>query len=159
MENLEGEPYWLRTARREIGQAEVPGAESNPRILEYDSVTTLKATDDLVPWCSSFLCWVMEQESITSPRSAAAIDWLKWGVKIYKPIWGCIVILKRPDPLNPNARHVGLYVGEGPGTIELLGGNQKNRVCIQPFPISLVEEYRMPDPRYYNFVPSEELAQ
>lgn len=159
MEKIEGEPCWISRARKEINQAEIPGDEDNPRIIEYHSVTTLKASHDEVPWCGAFACWNFEMEGIPSPKSAAAIDFKKWGVKILKPIFGCVVILKREDSSNPNARHVGFYVAESPGFIDLLGGNQKNRVCVQSFPISLVEEYRMPDPAYWRFDPTGEASQ
>lgn len=143
-----GEPYWLSRARREIGQKELDGPGSNPRIVEYHASTKLQATDDTIPWCSSFMCWVFEQEGIPSTKSAAAVSWLDWGEALDKPVLGCVVVLKRPSG-GPSSAHVGLYVGEIPGSIELLGGNQSNRVCVQPFPTSLVLGYRMPDPVYY----------
>lgn len=146
MEKIEGEPYWLSRARREIGQKEIDGPGSNPRIIEYHASTKLKATDDSIPWCSSFVCWVFEEEGIPSTKSAAAHSWLDWGESIEKPILGCIVVLKRTG--SPTSAHVGFYMGESPGHIEILGGNQMNRVCIQSFPSSLVLGYRMPDARY-----------
>jgi uncharacterized protein (TIGR02594 family) len=93
------------------------------------------------------MCWVFEQEGIPSTKSAAAISWLDWGESISKPVLGCVVVLRRPSG-GPSAAHVGFYVGEYPGVIELLGGNQANRVCIQPYPLELVLGYRVPDPRY-----------
>jgi uncharacterized protein (TIGR02594 family) len=143
----EGEPYWLTRARREIGQQEDDGPGSNPRIVEYHSHTKLKATDDTIPWCSSFMCWVFESEGIPSTKSAAAVSWLDWGEALEKPVIGCVVVLRRLSG-GPAAAHVGLYVGELPGSIEILGGNQQNRVCVQPFPLSLVLGYRKPDSRY-----------
>jgi hypothetical protein len=46
-------PYEI--AKAELGTTEVPGTQNNPRILEYHATTTLKATTDEVPWCSSFV--------------------------------------------------------------------------------------------------------
>lgn len=146
MDQNASEPYWISRARREVGIAEDNGPGSNPRIIEYDSFTKLKATDDAIPWCSSFMCWVFENEGIPSPRSAAALDWLKWGVPLEKPLQGCIVVLKRKGGLN--AAHVGIYMGETPGFINILGGNQMNRVCVQPYPTPMVLGYRNPLPEY-----------
>lgn len=90
------------------------------------------------------MCWVFEQESIPTPRSAAAKDWLDWGVKIDKPVSGCVMIFKRRG-----GHHVGLYVGENAGFYDILGGNQSNRVCVQSYPKALAIAFRMPFPEYY----------
>src|SRR6267378_6228736 len=103
-------PPWLVRAIGELGVAELPGEESNLRILEYDLETTLKATSDEVPWCSAFLCWCFEREGIPSTRSAAAKSWLDWGVSISKPIQGAVVVLSRGE--NTLQGHVGLYWSE-----------------------------------------------
>lgn len=133
------DPKWITRARKEVGQAEVNGPGSNPRIVEYHTFTTYNATSDEVPWCSSFVCWVFEKEGIPSTRSAAAMSWLKWGKAIRKPVLGCVVVLKRPG-----GHHVGFYLGETPDKIDLLGGNQNNRVCVRSFPKDLVLGYRLP---------------
>ncbi len=152
IKRIDGEPYWISRARREVGVAEVDGPISNPRIIEYNSFTKLKATDDSIPWCSSFMCWVFENEGVETLKSAAAISWLDWGVSIKKPILGCVVIIKREG--SPTAAHVALYVGETPGHLELLGGNQNNRVCVQPYKTPLVLGYRFPDSRYWRPTPA-----
>lgn len=141
------EPAWLSLAKREIGVSEIVGAETNPRIAEYHKFTSLKASSDEVPWCSSFACWVMEVSGIPSPKSARARSWLDWGVKIDKPTLGCLVVLTRGN--STETGHVGFYVGESPGFISMLGGNQSNRVCVQDFPKVMVIGYRMPLPEYW----------
>lgn len=141
LEEVEAEPAWLEIARRELGVTEIPGASHNARILEYHAVTTLRATADEVPWCSSFACWVMEAAGIRSTRSAAARSWLQWGRAIDEPMTGCVVVLKRGAP---PAGHVGFFVGLDGGRIALLGGNQSNQVRIARFPMADVLGYRMP---------------
>jgi uncharacterized protein (TIGR02594 family) len=125
------EPYWVSRARREIGVKALDGPLSNPRIIEYNQFTTLKALDDNIPWCSAFLCWVFENEGIPSTKNALAMSWLDWGDPIDKPIEGCVVVIKRDG--SPTAGHVALYVGEFPGHLELLGGDQNNQVCVESF--------------------------
>ncbi len=53
---------WMDIATAELGVHEdsLPG-QHNARIVEYHQTTTLKATDDETPWCSSFVNWVMKQ--------------------------------------------------------------------------------------------------
>jgi lysozyme family protein len=51
---------WMDIAIAELGVHEdsLPG-QHNARIVECHQSTTLKATDDETPWCSSFANWVM----------------------------------------------------------------------------------------------------
>lgn len=135
-------PEWLDTALRELGTAEIPGPASNPRVIEYHKSTTLKATDDAVPWCSAFACWCMEETGIRSPRSARARDWLTWGVELKEPLHGCIVVLKRGS--NPAQGHVGFYLASSSIRVLVLGGNQGDRVCKVWFPMDRVLGYRWP---------------
>ncbi len=142
------EPYWLKKARIELGEKEVDGQGSNPRIIQYHSFTKLGATDDQVPWCSSFVCFIMETNGIPSTQSAQARSWLDWGIPVEKPTLGCVVVLSRG--LNNNSGHVGFLVAEVPGSVHILGGNQQNAVCVQAFPKIAVIGYRLPPDEYWS---------
>lgn len=132
-------PPWLTVALRELGTKEYVGIADNPRVVEYHSATTLHATDDEVPWCSSFVNWVMKQVGIKGTGSAAARSWLNWGVPIDKPVYGCVVILTRTG-----GGHVGFFIAEEDGITKLLGGNQGDAVNVRNYPTSRVIGYRMP---------------
>ena len=132
-------PPWLTIARGEVGVTETPGPGNNPRILEYHKRTKLRAKDDITPWCAAFVCWCLEEAGLISPESAAAQDFLTWGRAIEKPVEGCIVVLKRPG-----GRHVGFYVGESGRFVNIIGGNQRDRVMELMFSKNLVLGYRMP---------------
>ncbi len=138
------EPIWMARARREIGVKERPGQQHNTRILEYHNATRLHADEDEVPWCSAFVCWVMEGSDIASTRSAAARSWLAWGEKLDAPRAGCVVILSRHSPDNPKSAHVGFYVGGDDHSIHVLGGNQANQVCVRAYEKDRVLGYRWP---------------
>ena len=143
MTNGNGEmPNWLACAYQEVGVLETPGADTTKRIIEYHSVTSLKATSDEVPWCSSFVSWCLEQAGIESTRSAAARSYLKWGYLLKEPKEGCIVIMGRTS--NPLKGHVGFWIGESDLQTCVLGGNQKDQVCELMFPKGLVLSYRWP---------------
>lgn len=148
------EPPWLRRARNEMGVSEVMGEKHNARILEYHAETKLKATSDETPWCSAFACAMMEWSGVPSPKSAAARSWLTWGEAIDKPTLGCVVVLKRGT--SETSGHVGFYVGEAPGFVQLLGGNQANTVSMASFPISMLLGYRLPGPEYWQPQPFDE---
>jgi len=140
-----GEPKWLEIARGEMksGVAEIAGRKDNKRILDYHATTTLQATDDEVPWCSSFVNWCLKEASIPGTNSAAARSWLKWGTKLTSPEIGCVVVFWRNKPSSWQG-HVGFYAGEDDGDLLILGGNQSDRVKISAFPKTQVLGYRKP---------------
>ena len=145
-------PDWMTIALEECGRGviEVAGVKANPRILMYLASTGLKGTKlaltDSTAWCSAFACWVMEKAGRRSPRSAAARSWLSWGQPIQLPRPGCIVVFDRADPNNPNAAHVAFYFSSttNANVINVLGGNQRNRVCVAPYDKARVLGYRWP---------------
>lgn len=137
---------WLEIAKREWkhGVNEVVGpGEHNPQIIEYHQSTTLKATDDETPWCSAFVCWVMEQAGYRSTHSAAARSWLRWGKALPGPQAGAIVVYRRGNSTWQG--HVGFIHNHSDGKlIATLGGNQSNRVNVTLYPKSKVLGYRWP---------------
>jgi uncharacterized protein (TIGR02594 family) len=136
-------PLWLKLAFVERGVAEQPGLfEHNPRIIEYHSATSLKATRDEVPWCSAFACWCMEKAGVKSTRSAAARSWLDWGREVRRPEPGTVVVLKRGD--HSWQGHVGFWIGEDASRILVLGGNQGDEVSQAWYSKARVLSYRAP---------------
>lgn len=135
-------PPWLEIAEAELGVHEEPGPKSALKILEYHRSTALKATDDNIPWCASFVGWVLKKSGINGTNSAVARSYLNWGKPLNKPEFGCIVILSRG---NGWTGHVGFYVGSTKSeTIRVLGGNQHDQVSIENFPKSQIIGLRWP---------------
>lgn len=126
-------PLWLDFGLRELGVKETPGGEHTGRILEYHGVTTLRATQDEVPWCAAFACWCLEHAGVTSPRSARARDFLEWGtvIPIDRPRLGDILVFSRGS--NTALGHVGFFLDAYGGMYDILNGNVHNRVCISKF--------------------------
>jgi uncharacterized protein (TIGR02594 family) len=140
-----GEAPWFEIAKREEAEGvdEIRGSRDNPRIVEYHQSTTLKATDDETPWCSSFVNWCVQEAGLQGTRSASARSWLRWGQDLHgEPRLGCIVVLKRGT--NPAQGHVGFYFGDAGDRLLLLGGNQNNQVNISSFRKTSVLSYRWP---------------
>ena len=130
---------YMTIALAEVGQEEVAGAASNPRIVEYHQSTTLKATDDDVPWCAAFVNWVLLKAGLPFTKSAAALSFLDWGIKVKTPKYGDLVVFD----YGHGRGHVGFYVGERDGKISVLGGNQDNSVNVKQFTLSSYDiEYR-----------------
>jgi uncharacterized protein (TIGR02594 family) len=118
-------------AEKELGVHEVTGAASHPRILEYHSTCSMKATSDEIPWCSAFVNWVCLQGGVQGTGSAAAKSWITWGAPADDPIGAIVVIQSRYG-----SNHVGLCVDKTDTSVSLLGGNQQDCVKISKFPLA-----------------------
>lgn len=120
---------WMDIAKKEIGICEIVGIAHEKRIIDYHSCTSLKAQTDEVPWCASFVCWVLKSAGIKHTRSAAAISFLEWGEEIFEPKFGAVALFERPGGTG----HVGFVFSATDKTINLLGGNQGNQVGVRPY--------------------------
>jgi uncharacterized protein (TIGR02594 family) len=133
-------PEWMQVAAAELGVHEnsLPGQHTQ-RIVEYHKTTTLKATTDETPWCSSFVNWVLMKAGVAGTNSAAAKSWLTWGRPIDPPRLGAVTVIKRKGMTQDQATgsasgfHVGFYVSSTASQVELLGGNQGNQVSRRGF--------------------------
>jgi uncharacterized protein (TIGR02594 family) len=134
-------PPWLAVAYKEVGQAEVPGAEENPRIIAYFAALADHKTyrDDRDDWASAFVEWSLQQAGKFGPKSIKPADWLAWGRSLRVPTLGAIVVLN-----FSGLQHVGFYVDEDSDFVRILGGNQNDTVSVYRYPKSAVRGYRAP---------------
>lgn len=108
-------------------------------------------TPDEVPWCSAFVNRMAWLQRLPRSKSAMARSWLTVGqaVEREKAVVGYdVVVLERGVGKQPDASvldapgHVGIYAGmetsHGPYMVMVLGGNQKNGVTVQAFPVGKV---------------------
>lgn len=107
----------------------------NPAIVFFHSFTSLKATDDETPWCSSFMCAAAELNGFKSTRSAAAKSWLTYGeeVSLENAQEGDICVFKRQG-----GHHVAFLHYKPKSTdkdVLVLGGNQSNAVRGSKYPM------------------------
>lgn len=140
-----GEPRWLLRARRYSGLKEIKGKQHAPEILEFwDSIGMGGINDDETAWCAAFVGHCLEAEGITSTKSAAARSYEKWGVKLDKPVVGCVATKKRGN--SSWQGHVFFVVGlDARGNILGLGGNQSDAVNIQAFNPEEITGYFWPE--------------
>jgi uncharacterized protein (TIGR02594 family) len=148
-------PPWMGVAQLELtaGVGEIAGPDDDPRVVEYHQTTTLAATDDEVPWCSSFVNWCMKGGGVEYTKSARARSWLKWGMTLpdrWIP-YGAVLILKRGIGAQPGPNvidapgHVGFFAGyASPKHLLLLGGNQSNAVNISIYELDRLLGVRWP---------------
>ena len=137
------EPAWMVLARRELGVAASPDADSNERILRYfGDIGHAEVKRDNVAWCAAFAGSCLERSGKRSTRSLMARSYLTWGTALAEPKIGCVAVLSRGA--DRRFGHVGFYAGADGDNILLLGGNQSHSVRIAPFPKSRVLGFRWP---------------
>lgn len=138
------EPKWLTLARAEIGTLETPGGKDNPKILSYakDAGVGPIVDHDSVPWCAAFVGAMLTRSGIIPSGKANARSYDEWGKKLLGPVLGCVVVLTRPP--NVWQGHVGFCVGAEDHLIQLLAGNQGDKVSIASFNRNRVSSFRWP---------------
>lgn len=141
------QPPWLAIAMLEGNVIEAKGAADNPRIVEYLRTCAALPPEllhDSTAWCAAFVNWCFRRAGITGTNSARARDWLTWGQPLQQPRLGCVAVFSR-DEAGPRAGHVAFYVSEtARKDIHVYGGNQDNRVCLQPRERARLLGYRWP---------------
>lgn len=128
------QPYQWAIEERKKGIQELAGAkQNNPRIVWYHAFTTLKATTDEVPWCSSFMCAAAETCGYESTRSAAAKSWATYGEEGTGAV-GEIAVFSRDG--GNHVAFINSPYKKGDQYVEVLGGNQSNSVRVSKYDAS-----------------------
>ncbi len=121
-------PYEI--AKTQVGISE---RYNKATIAMYHEYAGLKA-DYSVPWCASFMSYCFAKSSYADQgiKSARAKDWLNVGRPVDHDIQeGDLVIFTRDG-----GGHIGFASTVHKDHIEVLGGNQDNKVCLKAYPKS-----------------------
>jgi uncharacterized protein (TIGR02594 family) len=144
---------WLEIAGLEYGVHEdARVGKQNKRIVEYHQTTSLKATTDEVPWCSSFVNWVITQVGRRGTNNALAKSWLNWGTTLATARQGAVTVIKKKlrggDAATGSTTgfHVGFLISSSTTHVRLLGGNQSDSVKYSNFALAsyTIEGHRWP---------------
>lgn len=122
---------WYSEASRLYGTRELPGADSNPAILEWAANLDIAYPGDDVPWCGLFVAHCIGatlQNEFLPATPLAARAWLGFGIRV-EPTRGAVLVFWRVDPSGWQG-HVGFYAGEEGNAFCVLGGNQSNSVSL-----------------------------
>ncbi|WP_076418017.1 TIGR02594 family protein [Colwellia sp. UCD-KL20] len=137
---------WMKTAINELGESEVSGEKNaNPRILAYFKASKFWGSDDSGgqnAWCASFVAWVLKQNNIEPVKNAfRAKEWIDFGKKIDKPLYGAIGIKSRSG-----GGHVAFVVGQSAdgNSLFMLGGNQNNSVNVTKYKKEVWTDFVVP---------------
>lgn len=134
-------PNWVKVALKEVGVHEIHGVEHSDRVLEYHSVSGGFTTDE-VPWCASYINWVMLEcgfDTVSYP--ARAKSWLRFGATSIIPVLGSIAVKSREG-----GGHVCIVVGQNnEGQLYCVGGNQSDEVNIRLYDKEVFIDFRVPE--------------
>jgi len=126
------QPAWLVHAWAELGQREIAGPKSNPRIDDYiRKAGHPQLANDATAWCAAFVGACLERAGLAGTRSLMARSYLGWGQTATEPKPGDVAVLSRGA--NPALGHVGFLVGLTDKSVILLGGNQSDAVTVEAF--------------------------
>lgn len=135
-------PLWVIEAEKDIGVREIQGVTHEPKILSWwKNIGLGGIKDDEKPYCAAWLGAKLKDAGCEYLRSGWARDYLDYGVKLDKPVFGCIVVLYRKG----GGGHTGFGMGYNrEGKLLILGANQNNEVNISAFDVDRVLGYRYP---------------
>jgi uncharacterized protein (TIGR02594 family) len=150
----QGEAPWFDVA---LAEEAAHIAEPDPHILTYFQATDFRPlpTSTTVPWCGAFAAFCMSTSGNTTaaasvPAGAAlAANWKDWGAELSPGSpdipQGAVVVLSAGENTGGSG-HVGFFVQFLDGDkVQLLGGNQSNRVQRTGFAKSRIAAIRWLD--------------
>lgn len=139
----------IATARKYLGVAEFPGKQSNAVVEEFFERAGHPGLTDDVPWCAAFVGAVLAEIGIPPSGSLMARSYMTWGKKVHvnDMVEGDIAVIPRG---KPPAGHVFFVLRVENGRVYGLGGNQKDQVSEESWPLSSVIAARRADPSVYS---------
>lgn len=138
------------TALSQYGTTEIVGKKDNPEVLKYFNEIGFSHLNlkDETAWCSAFVNWCFAVNRLPFTARLNATSWLDWGNEVDPPEnarGGDVVVFWRGKKKGEKIAgtdlmkgHVGFFVNYDPDgkSINVLGGNQGNKVQIIKYPIS-----------------------
>lgn len=112
-----------------FGVTEGLGTTDNPIILDWAKEMGLADIykHDEVPWCGLCVGLCIKRAGLNPIKTPLwAKAWAEWGVAQKTAMLGDILVFDRTG----GGGHVGIYVGEDADCFHVMGGNQRDSVCI-----------------------------
>ena len=143
------EPPWLARARALVGISEIAGSRHEPEVVAFFAEAGVpEIRDDETAWCGAFVAAMFVAAGRAEVRppgdrynALRAREWLNVGVPVASPRPGDIAVFSRGGK-NATTGHVAFFLSEDGDSIEVLGGNQSNRVSIARYARDRLLGYR-----------------
>lgn len=140
---MSAEPDWLVEARKFLGVKEVSGSRHEPIIVGFFAeVGQSWVKDDETAWCAAFAGAMLKRVGIEGTGKLNARSYLNWGKELAVPVPGCVAVFKRGS--SSWEGHVAFFLRDLGDYIEVLGGNQSNKVSVARYAKSSLLGYRWP---------------
>ena len=125
----ENAPLWVQNGWKDIGIHEQP-ENRGPYIARL--IAESHCGEQGYPWCAMFANAKLETAGIKGTRSPSSQSFRHSAdfVPLSGPALGAIVVYWR-TPKQSGLGHVGFYIGEKPGYIYTLGGNEGDMVQVE----------------------------
>lgn len=132
----------IKIALQEYATREIPGINSNKRILQYfREVGRPEWKSDEIHWCAVFVNWCLVQIGSPVCGTGLAESFLKYGTQTNRPELGDIVVFFAGQN-SGKINHVGFFIKIVDKSIYVLGGNQNDEVNIVALPVKEVTAFR-----------------
>ena len=125
---------WLDEALKCEGIKEIKGQRHNPKVVQFFAEAGHSyIDDDETAWCAAFMNAMLKRAGYTGTDSLAARSFMKYGTAC-EPKAGAIMVRKRGT--SSWQGHVAICTGKTKrGYVECIGGNQRNAVNKQWYPL------------------------
>ncbi|BEP38481.1 hypothetical protein GmRootV59_54380 (plasmid) [Variovorax sp. V59] len=125
--NVDGEPYNAEWRVR-----------SNPVIVAFFLQATNygEGATDQTRWCAAFINWCLMRAKQPHTHSASSGSFRCFGTAVSPPRTGDVAVFKNrgQDELCRGTGHVAFWLDADPKWVNVLGGNQGNRVKVSRYP-------------------------
>lgn len=114
------------------------------RTWSLDPAAETKQGFEVTAWCAAFVNWCLGQVDAPRIGYATADSWLRYGIPLAHPEYGCVTVVKPSSSTGSTTGHVAFLFEVKGDRVVLLGGNQSNRVKKSDFKKGSVLGYRWP---------------
>lgn len=131
----ENGPKMIKEALKLFDIQEGLNVKNNPIIINWakevgGNIANIYLADS-IPWCGLFMAVVAKRAGKTAIIDPLwALNWGTFGNHMLAPMLGDVLVFTRKTASGAKAGHVGIYIGEDATCYHVLGGNQKDKVCI-----------------------------
>jgi uncharacterized protein (TIGR02594 family) len=121
-----------------------PDLDKKRRSFALDPVRKNGSEWRMTAWCAAFVNWCLTQAKVPHLGYATAASWLKFGMAMAHPQYGCVVVISPSQDTGSTTGHVAFFGGWQGKDVWLLGGNQHRKVSWMRKNKEWVRGYRWP---------------
>lgn len=143
IEDVDANTPWMKWMKQRKGWDETNNDKQLAVYWKYTNVPYYKTVRGVEhAWCAMIVCAALEETGYKSSRDAAAASFDRYGTKLDKPKYGCVITVHRS---GGSGRHVTFFYNyDENGDLICLGGNQGDEINYTVYPIERLVAARWP---------------